>query len=126
MRPCCGVGSADAIGFIALDLTRVFNPKLEVKKDAPLHEMEVRMTKIMDVLVAEYGKEFDKVKDKRTAGVMLRHNELAWIESNQTISWMHKYGVTPFTRRSPVWAGTVWALKDALERLRRSEGLPIR
>ena len=119
-------GSADATGFIALDLTRVFNPQFEVKNDVPLHEMEVRMTEIVDALVAEYGKQFDRVRDKRTAGVLLRHSELAWIEPSQTMSWMHKYGVTPFTRRSPARVDTVWALKDALERLCRSEGLPIR
>lgn len=118
--------SADAIGFIAIDLTRVFNPQLEVKYDVPIHEMEARMTDTMDALVAEYGKEFDRVRDKRTTGVLLRHSELAWIQSSQSMSWMHKYGVTPFTRRSPAKVDIVWALKDALERLRRLEGMPVR
>jgi hypothetical protein len=117
----------DAVGFIALDLTRVFNAKLNVGDSFFFQrEFEAKITGDMDALVAEYGEQFDRVTNKRTAGVLLRYSELAWVESTGTMSWFHKYGVTPFTRRSPAKVDTVWAVRSALERLRLSEGLNAR
>ena len=107
------------------NLTKVIRPNLVLTDEVSLREMDRQITASMDSLITRYSRVWDRVRDKRTAGVLLRKGVLAWVESNKRMTWVYKYGVAPFTRRSPAQLATIWAVKEALDRLARLEGSPF-
>ena len=117
--------TANATGFIALDLTKVFNPTLSVTDDMSAHEMVPQINTRMRSLLRRHIKDWERVKDDRTAGILLRHSELAWIESNKRMSLFHKYAITHVPGRSPARRVTVTAVEEALNRALLSEGTLI-
>jgi hypothetical protein len=79
----------------------------------------------MDALILRYAKVSDRVRDKRTAGVLLRHSELAWNEADRRMSWTYKFGITPLTNRTAVRVDVVRRVQQALDRAALSEGTPL-
>jgi hypothetical protein len=117
--------SALTTGFVALDLTKMLNPTLSVAKDEADKDMMSRIGDAMDSLNDRYRRVWDRVRDKRTAGVLYRYSEVAWSEARRTISWNYKYGVTPITNRSVARVEVVRAIQKALDRVALSEGAPL-
>ena len=112
-------------GLIALDLTKIFNPNLSVAKDEPDRTMMARIGDDMDSLTERYRRVWDRVRNKRTAGVLYRYGEVAWSESHRTISWNYKYAVTPITCGSSARVEIIRLIQKALDRLALSEGIPL-
>lgn len=116
---------ADATGFIALDVTKLLNPDFLIATEEPVAAMKTRIDSAMNELIEDHNELWDRVRDQRTAGVLLRYSELAWSEQRRTMEWRYKYGVSPFTRRSDERVSVVKAVEAALNRLALSDGTPI-
>jgi hypothetical protein len=112
-------------GFIALDLTKILNPTLSVQKDEPHRAMMSRIGDAMDDLNDRYCRVWDRVRDKRTAGVLYRYSEVAWSEVRKAIVWNHKYGGSAITGRSAARVELVRNVEKALNRVALSEGMPL-
>lgn len=117
--------SALTTGFIALDLIKILNPTLSVAKDEPDKVMMSRIGDSMDLLTDRYRRVWDRVPDKRTAGVLYRYSEIAWNEVRKTISWNYKYGVTPLANRSSARVEVVRSVRKALDHVALSDGTPL-
>jgi hypothetical protein len=70
----------------------------------------------MESLVKQYANSWNTVREKQTAGVLIRLSVLAWIKEDRTMSWIHKSGITPFVGRSEVRVGVVRAVEQAVDR----------
>ena len=108
--------SADATGLIALDITKVLNPNLAVAMGAPLQNVASDISEKMDSINRACAKAWDRVKEQRTAGIILRHSVLAWVRETKTMAWIHKYGIAPLAGRGGSRLAVVFALRDAVDR----------
>jgi len=107
--------SEDAVGIIALDLTKVFNPQLLVEAEVSECEIGQAITNRMNAFLNRHRAEFERVGDARTAGILLRHSLLGWSKSSRRISWVHKYGIRPMPGGSVAGVGAVRLMERALE-----------
>ena len=105
-----------ATGFIALDLTKVSNPDLSVTVDIPSNQVVSLIRQRMESVVKKHAPSWNKVKEKQTAGVLLRLSRLAWIKADRTMLWIHKHGITPFVGRCNQRVAVVRAIEEATDR----------
>jgi hypothetical protein len=111
-------------GFIALDLTKVWNPNLSVTSDMRRREVVSRIRHHMESVVKMYANSWNSVQEEQTAGVLLRLSVLAWIKEDRTMSWIYKSGITPFVGRSETRVGVVRAVEHAVNRAVMSGASP--
>jgi hypothetical protein len=108
------VKEPNSVGFIALDVTKVFNRDLLITDGVPLHEMTSRITRRMDSFLDRHLADFKRVNEDRTAGILVRDSVLAWIEPSKEMSWIHKYGVRQMPRCSAARVCAINAVENAL------------
>jgi hypothetical protein len=105
-----------ATGFIALDITKAFNPTLSVSSYMHRREVVTLIRERMESVVKKYANSWDRVQEKQTAGVLIRLSVLAWVKEDRTMSWIHKSGITPFVGRGEARVGVVRAVEQAVDR----------
>ena len=85
--------ATNPIGFIALDVTKLFNPELTVPDVVRPLEIISLIPKRMATFLDTRRRDFERVSDARTAGILVRYSVLAWAEASQCLCWLHHYGV---------------------------------
>jgi hypothetical protein len=105
-----------ATGFVALDITKVFNPALSVSSYMRRREVLTLIRECVESVVKKYANSWDRVQEKQTAGVLIRLSVLTWIKEDSSMSWIHKSGITPFVGRSQARVDVVRAVEEAVNR----------
>jgi hypothetical protein len=105
-----------AVGFIALDLTKLSNPDLSVSSDMSRLAVISLIRQRMESVVKTYANSWNGVREEKTAGVLLRLSVLAWINEDKTMSWFHKSGITPLRGRSEARVSLVRSVQHAVDR----------
>lgn len=115
--------ATNPIGFIAVDVTKLFNPELTVPNVVRPVELISLIPKRMATFLDSRRKEFEKVSDARTAGILVRYSVLTWAEASQCLCWLHHYGVRHMPDAHAVGLRAVKVVEEAINRANGLEPL---
>jgi hypothetical protein len=111
-------------GVIALDLTKLSNPDFAVLSNISRNEVADVLHRHLVDYYGEHQPLWKQIRERKTAGVVLRVSVLAQFSDDSILTWCQQYGIAFLPGRSRLATQTVQAIGDALAAATKQEGNP--